>query len=307
MSATPRSITEENFCGWPAVVLRQGKLTLSLVPQVGGRLMGISLGGQEIGFANPDLFGKTFTGDTAQWPALCGDWSFPLWGGGKSWVAPESAWPGGAPHRDLDSLAWTVTESWNTADAMGVEVQSPVCSQTGLQITRRLTLPADGTEWTIEHTLTNRGTASTTGGIWDVLMLKRPAVVTIPLAPEHAHSIVALPGKEPLAALQRDGVLTLREHNAQIRCSVGREFKCGFQSEQGQVDVQFPTLQVGYARHSTVTTGPYAHGHPLEVFNAPSLDYFEVETHSPLQTLAHGDSLRYSIHERIYLFEKETP
>lgn len=263
--------------------------------------MGIAWDGQEIAFANPALFGKTYSGNSSTWDALCGDWSFPLWGGGKTWVAPESAWPGGAPHRDLDSLAWAVTDSWQTEHAMGVEVQSPICSQTGLQITRRLTLHSGGSEWTVEHTLTNRGTVQRACGIWDVLMLKRPAVVTIPLAAEPALSIVALPGKEPLDSLQRDGVLTLGAHNAQIRCTVGREFKCGFQSEQGQVDVQFPALHVGYARHSTVSAGqPYAHGHPLEVFNAPSLDYFEVETHSPLQQLAPGDSMRYAIHERVF-------
>lgn len=300
MPSMPRSITEEIFCGWPAVVLRQGKLTLSLVPQVGGRLMGIGWEGKEIAFANPALFGKTYGGDTSQWPALSGDWSFPLWGGGKTWVAPESAWPGGAPHRDLDSLAWSVTASWQTDASMGVEVQSPICSQTGLQITRRLSLPAESTTWTVEHTLSNHSTQAIACGIWDVLMLKRPAVLTLPLAYGAAPSIVALPGKEPLEDLQRDGVLTVGAHNAQIRCMVGREFKCGFQSEQGQVSVQFPTLQLGYARHSNVIAAPYAHGHPLEVFNAPSLNYFEVETHSPLQNLAQGESLRYSIHERVY-------
>jgi hypothetical protein len=35
------------------------------------------------------------------------------------------------------------------------------------------------------------------------------------------------------------------------------------------------------------------------VFNAPVLNYFEVETHSPLQTLRAGEVLRFAVVETI--------
>ena len=44
---------------------------------------------------------------------------------------------------------------------------------------------------------------------------------------------------------------------------------------------------------------PYAHGLPLEVFNAPVLNYFEVETHSPLRTLEAGEVLRFAVVEAL--------
>lgn len=91
------------------------------------------------------LEGKTFEGDIRQWPAVCGEWGFPLCGGGKTWIAPESDWPACAPHRDLDSLPWQVLDTWCDAHSMGIEVRSPVCSVSGLQLTRRLTLPAQTT------------------------------------------------------------------------------------------------------------------------------------------------------------------
>jgi hypothetical protein len=46
---------------------------------------------------------------------------------------------------------------------------------------------------------------------------------------------------------------------------------------------------------------PYAHGMPLEVFNAPVLEYFEVETHSPLRTLGAGEILRFAVREALGL------
>lgn len=298
-----RALTQEAFKGWPAYVLRQDGLTLSLVPDVGGRLMGIQFLGQELCFVHPALEGRSYAGGEAGWTELCGDWDFPLWGGGKTWIAPESAWPGGAPHRDLDSLAWQVREVWCTSESMGVDVESPVCRVSGLQVRRRLTLAADGPRWTIEHAVRN-GSATDIGcGLWDVLMLRRPGVVSVALASgtsAHPGGVVSLPGKEPLEALMRDGVIDVLAHQARIHCDAGRDFKCGFGQATGQVQVDFEDWGLRYTRDSAVDlTRTYAHGHPIEVFNAPRLPYFEVETHSPLQRIGPGDCLRYAIHERV--------
>ena len=310
MPLSVRALTQELFKGWPAFVMRQNGLTLSVVPNVGGRLMGINLAGQELCFVHPELAGRTYSGDVSDWPALCGDWNFPLWGGGKTWVAPESDWPQGAPHRDLDSLPWTVKEVWCTAESMGVTVQSPICSQSGLQISRRLTLPANATAWTVEHTLANCGTEVRTCGVWDVLMLCRPGRVSVPLAPSpptHPCGIAALPGKEPLESLMRSGTVEVSAGQARIHCVAAREFKCGFYSEEGLIHADFEDGGIRYARRSRVEPGQaYAHGHPIEVFNAPKLDYFEVETHSPLQQLSPGDCIRYLIHERVSALAGDT-
>lgn len=303
MPVSPSALTQEPFKGWPAHVLRQADITLSLVPGVGGRLMGMRLGEHELCFVHPQLEGQTFTGDQTRWPALCGDWDFPLWGGGKTWVAPESAWPQGAPHRDLDSLAWTVTETWCDAGSMGVTLQSPVCSVSGLQIERRLSWPIGSREWTITHTLRNAGQQTLSCGLWDVLMLQRPATVRLALAPTDTATrpgVTALPGKLPVATLVSEGLLELDDNLARVHCNVAREFKCGFASERGQVQVDFADWNARYTRHSAVDLSlAHAHGHPLEVFNAPRLNYFEIETHSPLQTLHPGDCIHHAIHERV--------
>ena len=303
MRLSARALTQEPYKGWPAYVMRQGDLVLSLVPGVGGRLMGIDFLGQELCFVHPELEGRSFDGDESGWEDLCGDWDFPLWGGGKTWLAPESAWPGGAPHRDLDSLAWQVKEAWCTAETMGLDLESPVCSVSGLQLRRRLTLAAHASRWTLEHSVSNRSAAAISCGLWDVLMLRRPGVVSVDLnagAADTYASIISMPGKEPLHSLMRDGVIETSGAQAHIHCATGREFKCGFGRSAGPVQVDFEHWGLRYTRDSAIDLDqPYAHGHPTEVFNAPRLDYFEVETHSPLRHLGPGESLSYTLHERV--------
>ena len=89
MTTAARSLRDSRFQGWPAYTLQQDDLVLQVVPSVGGRLMGMALAGQELCFTHPDLRGKSFDGDLRQWDALCAGWSFPLWGGGKTWIAPQ--------------------------------------------------------------------------------------------------------------------------------------------------------------------------------------------------------------------------
>ena len=303
MTPASRSLSERIFQGWPAYTLQQGDLVLQVVPTVGGRLMGIAFAGQELCFTHPDLRGKTFDGDLRQWDALCAGWSFPLWGGGKTWIAPQSAWPVGAPHRDLDSLPWTLVEHWCDAQSMGIEVQSPVCSLTGLQLRRRLVLPAHTQTWSIEHTLHNAGTQPLRCGLWDVLMLQRPGDVQVMLAAKGSYPgdrIVALPDKKACAQLEAQGTLRTEGDVAHIQCHSGDEFKCGFASLDGRVQVDFAQWGLRYQRHSvTEPQATYAHGLPVEVFNAPALNYFEVETHSPLHTLQTGQTATYTIYESV--------
>lgn len=280
--------------------LHQSNLVLRVVPDVGGRLMSIQISGHEICFIHPELQGKVFDGSEAHWNALRSDGSFPLWGGGKTWVAPESAWPHGAPHRDLDSLPWTTEKTWIHASSMGVVVLSPVCRDSGLQIRRTITLPAGTTDWTVDHELVNRGDRSITCGVWDVLMLRRPAQVRLPSVT--LHEVSALPNKPSVTHLAQQGILDSYESGVLLRCEAPLEFKCGFAGVGGRLDVSFDDIPVGYSRFSEQQPhAAYAHGHPLEVFNAPALAYFEVETHSPVQVLHPSECLRYSIHECVSL------
>jgi hypothetical protein len=268
---SPRALRETTFMGWPAYVLQQAGLTLHVVPSVGGRLMGMALDGDELCFVNPLLRGRDANdherNDPGAWADLCGAWAFPLWGGGKTWLAPESAWPGGAPHRDLDSGAWAVTHTWFDDHGMGIHLQSPLCRDSGLQLQRRLSLPSGGTRWHIEHGVHNRGRAAWQGGLWDVLMLRRPARVSVALPAAHAAhwpaAVRTLPGKGNVAVLCRSSVLLPERDHIGIVCAQPGEFKLGFESEAGVVCADLPgaTGPLRYERRSLSVSYTHLRAH----------------------------------------------
>ncbi len=300
-----RQFTICNFFGWPAIRLQQGKLTLHVVPQIGGRLMGIRHGNDEICFINPALAGKTPGSDKTEWDELCGDWDFPLWGGGKAWIAPESDWPGGVPHADLDSGPYTILRSWIDARSMGVEMESPICRVSHLQIRRRIELFRGTRGWSVTSTVTNRGQSACECGVWDVLMLNRPATVLVALPTNlksFTEAVHPFSDKGPLGDLYQAGVINIEIKALKVLCNDAVEFKVGALSETGEVKVRIRTTSeplLYRRRTSSSGGGHYAHGHPIEVFNAPTLSYFEVESHSPLTVLRPGKAISLSIDESL--------
>ena len=294
-------LLEGRFRGWAAWTLSHGPLTLQVVPAVGGRLMGIQVDGTELCFINPDLAGQLASDDPERWRQLSGAWSFPLWGGGKTWVAPEAAWPDGSPHRDLDSGAYQVLGSWCAVGSAGLELMSPVCRRTGLQIRRRICLDARSGGWSVEQSLRNTSGAAVTCGLWDVLMLRRPGRVELALEPGHAQAGPrAIPGQGDLAELARTGLVAADGRKVQVRCLEPRQFKIGVAGATGafQVRLELPEGRFRYWRSAAApVAASYAHGHPAEVFNAPGLPYFEVESHSTLATLPPGGNLGFLVRE----------
>ena len=299
-----RSLRWDVFRGWQALILTQDALELTVVPSIGGRLMSLRHAGVELAYVNDALAGKTPDGSAGQWQALCGEWTFPLWGGGKTWVAPESDWPDGAPQRDLDSGPFEVLSTWCGPESMGVELQSAVCRQSGLQIVRRIELVASGV-WTTAHRLINRSNEIRVCGIWDVLMLRRPGTVSIRLgrADDAWHeAIVPFPGKGPIGDVRGSRFVGFVDGVLSATCDEAIEFKLGIRPSQGELDVRL-ALPEGEKRltrsFDAFADRPYLHGAPIEVFNAPALPYFEIESHGPAQNLAPGAACDLRVRERI--------
>lgn len=301
----PRTLADCTFLGWPALRLHQGPLQLHVVPQIGGRLMSICYGTDELCFINQALVGRIPLADGSDWAELCGDWGFPLWGGGKTWIAPESMWPDGAPHPDLDSGAYTVRDTWIDEHSMGVQLQSPICRLSGLQIERRIELFRGETRWSVTQSVTNLGTVPHQCGAWDVLMLRRPATVLIPLPSglgDHREAVRPIAGKGPVNDLYEAGIVEINQGMLSVFCSEAIEFKIGVLSDYGEMQVQFDASGVPliYRRRSNLSKGErYAHGHPVEVFSAPALPYFELESHSRLATLQPGESVTTIVDEEL--------
>jgi hypothetical protein len=305
----PRSLEWTHYHDWPALSLRQGALELLVVPAVGGRLMGIQHAGEELAFVNPALAGKIASDDPAAWAALCGEWTFPLWGGGKTWVAPESRWPDGAPHRDLDSGAYKVVKTWSDEHSMGIELESPICSQSGLQIHRCISLDATSSTWSTVHRLTNKGSIMRECGIWEVLMLNRPAHIEIALdasVTDLREAVRQIAGKGPIEDICESDIVSFGTRTGEpmlsVECERAIEYKFGVAHSRGEMRVTLPG-RAGPHRYRRVSQidphATYAHGTPLEVFNAPRLPYFEIETHAPLARLKAGEWASYTIVESV--------
>lgn len=293
------------FHGWPAWTLQRGELALQVVPGVGGRLMGIAYAGTELCFINPQLLGQLASDNAADWQRLCGDWSFPLWGGGKTWVAPESAWPDGNPQRDLDSGRYGVLETWCDELSCGLELESPVCRRSGLQIRRRIVMQANVAGWRVEHTLINTTAVALRYGIWDVLMLRRPARIEVALDKDCVAArspLREIAGKGELADLRQRGAVAVGDASVVVQCRRAQHYKLGIAGASGRIEVQLerPEGLFDYWRTAPAPADAvYAHGHPIEIFNAPDLPYFEVESHSPLATLPALGRIVFTVSEGV--------
>jgi len=83
-----------------------------LVPQVGGRIMGIRWRGHDLSFTQPELEGQVVDVAAVENPsAKKREMGFPLWGGDKTWLAPQTRWTEGAPFLDLDTVRTSLRSS----------------------------------------------------------------------------------------------------------------------------------------------------------------------------------------------------
>ena len=122
---------------WSVLHLQEGDLQLTLLPGIGGRLWDVEFQGHSVLFQNSDLEGLAV--DEARLtdlPTRSPQFGFPLWGGEKTWIAPDSAWTQGAPFPVLDSGAYEITTHGSTQ----IEMTSAICPVSHLSVTRRIAM-----------------------------------------------------------------------------------------------------------------------------------------------------------------------
>jgi hypothetical protein len=130
-----------NFEGWQAQELSNAWVTLSIVPQLGGRLMQVTFAGHAYLFVNPQLKGKYYPPSDA---GSKGHWF--NYGGDKLWPLPEGTedeqhWPGPVSDElDDGSYRFTVLSKNPTC---AVRLEGPADPKTGLQYTREISISND--------------------------------------------------------------------------------------------------------------------------------------------------------------------
>lgn len=278
---------------WTFQQLHCDDLHLEILPAIGGRLWDVRFQGRSLLFQNRDLLDLPIDlSDLTALPTRSPQFAFPLWGGEKTWIAPDTAWTGGAPYPQLDSGAYQIVSQ----SERQTELASRVCPISHLSVTRQITL-VSGHEWEIQHTVTNHGSSPRTTGVWSVMMIDTPAKIGVAMpTPKvepvfgEAGSCISIAGKNVVATCDR-----LQEFKVGLPNPDGKTLlKCGQDGPWLMCSVPVPQSQ-----------GSYAHGQPLEIFNSGDYPYCEAEWHSPARPIVPGETLAFQ--QRFHAWMNDCP
>ncbi len=303
MAEAEAGIRSAAFRDWDAHWIEHGPLTLVLVPQVGGRIMSVLWKGRELSFVNPECQGRVLDiASVADVHQAKRHFGFVLWGGDKTWLAPQDRWTDGDPFLDLDSGAYEMSVD----PASGaVTMLSPVCRETGVRIERTVTMGTNPGTWTVASRLINASDHVIVWAPWDVDMMLRPATVFLPTSPHSAFPQgVRTFDNEGVSTSVRDDVMRFVDGVAIVSCRDATKFKYGVDADRGRIlAVLEPDGKglVGYRKSvPTYHPRPYGHGCVLEIFNSSIYPYIEMEVHGPVVSLQPGESFTLKVDSALF-------
>lgn len=303
------TLREITFMGWPSWLIQCGPLELVCVPQVGGRVMRLAWRNIELCFTHPEFRGRIEPVEqVSDVRAAKREMGFRLWGGEKTWLAPQTRWTDDVPFLDLDSGHYTCKLLSYTPEQVSLQMTSPVCRETGVQLIRTLTVQGPEPFIDITHTLVNAATTPVEWGLWSVSQFLKPAHVYVPRRPDSPFPDgVKTFIEEGQSATVRAQVVREIGGLAQIECEDDIAFKFGVDASEGWllgVCGQPGAELVGYlTTYPVFMDQPYGHDCTAEVFNSDRLPYFEAEVHSPLLRLEPGEQTEFRETRRMFSLE----
>ncbi|HEY6293418.1 MAG TPA: DUF4380 domain-containing protein [Terriglobia bacterium] len=161
------NVTAETYLGWNAIRLGNGIVDLVVVPEIGGRIIQLRIGGEEFLYVNPRHLGKVYTPDQNNVRA-----GWKNYGGSKVWPAPQgwssdSQWPGPPdPILDGGKYSWEIVET--RADEAALALTSAADEYTGLTLRREIRLAADTATIHIQHKIRNSSCRPVRWAAWQV-------------------------------------------------------------------------------------------------------------------------------------------
>ncbi len=274
--------------GWNGYRFKSKSIEMTVVPEIGGRIISLSLDGQEIFFVQKEYAGQTFNfSSIATLRAEKKRLGFRVWGGDKTWIAPQKDWWEGIPPLDLDAGSYQ-----QRLDEDAITMISPVCRETGLQIIRQVGLDHDGVIH-LDQEIVNKGKDTVTKGIWNVTQLTRPFDVYLPTTKSKLRSY----HEEDLTLPHHQIVVEESNGWCRIPCHDNQMFKFGGMVEMGVIVClkKMANGTLAFVKTFDIDhSADYIHRSAVEVFNARDHEYLEVETHASSVSLRPGMSCKHS-------------
>ncbi len=283
--------------GWKGYRLTAGDVSLVVVPDIGGRVISLTYRGEEIFFIQKEYQGQIFDfSGVKHLRAEKRKMGFRVWGGDKTWVAPQKDWWEGIPPLELDVGRYEVR-----LEGTGVMMLSPVCRETGIQVIRRVNLEHDGTVQ-LRQEIVNKGKETVRKGIWSVTQLVRPFHVYLPAVKNNLRSY----HEENLTLPSHHIVVDEKDGWCRIPCQDNTLFKFGGMVDTGAVvclkEVKGDTLAF-LKTFELDADAEYLHRSAVEVFNALDHNYCEVEIHAPKMILKPGANSHHAQAWRLRIFK----
>ena len=305
-AASEIALQQGRHKGWDCWHLQNGPLELVLVPQVGGRIMDIIWRKHNLSFTLPSLEGCVEDlSEVRDVRAKKRKLGFPLWGGEKTWLAPQNRWTEGVPFLDLDSGPYDLSVVQARPETAVVRMTSRLCRETGVRVTRSVVVSSRTRGWTVRHQLLNQSRTDIEWGVWDVNMVLRPGKIYLPTGPtsQYPKGIKTF-SEEGESVAVRDTVISELGNLAVISCREPKAFKFGADAEEGWMlgVLDVPGLGlVGFWNQVPVyKDSAYGHGCIAEVYNSDQYSYLEMEMHGPVIRLRPGES--FEMEQRQALF-----
>lgn len=281
------------YRGWQnCFLLSNGLVEAVAVPSI-GRVMQFRRVGEDSGafWENPALYGQLHNATTKEWLNFGGD---------KCWPAPQSAFPAQMGRPWPPPLAFDPGPSEAQASAIGLVLTSPIDSDYGIQLVRRIELDAERPVLRIRsefHKLTGEVTRAS---VWIITQMPEPEQVFLLLrAQSHlAEGFTRLLPGEP-AGLKIDGRLLSLRRSPSAYVKIGSD--ASSMVWVGARDVVRIDAEDGPGEYPD-------RGSMTEIYTNPDpLHYVELETLSPLETLGVGECMTRTTTYTLTAREDQSP
>jgi hypothetical protein len=256
-----------------------------VVTERGGRILSLKRHGHEVMWSNPRMFkklpeilqrGKEQGREHVTWDDVN------TLGGEKTLIAPQDLYDGKVPFLEPNLGLFKSREIEG-----GVELASPICSESGIQIFKRIFMTKPST-FEIETFFVNFSNENINAAPWIVFQLPVPADVRLQHLVGAPEAFKVFGDDIPAGILNSLGntSFSLSLKNCGKQFKAGYNFPCNGKSDWRSVQAYFPKENTMINFEIENIKGPFPHGYRMETYG--DKNYFEQEFLGVTQLLTPG-------------------